>query len=321
MRSSRSRIREMFASRGRPMPENNLRQALVPQGASTIPQQPGTAPGLVCPVGDKVIYAVPGVPYEMREMFSGTVIGDLQERAGVRAVIASRVLRTWGQSESGLAEMLAERIDHLDAIGNPTLAFLASGIEGIKVRVTAKAETEAEVEALLAAEEVALRDILGHLVFALDDDNMEAAVIALLAERDLTLGVVETTTGGLLASRLSAAGGEGTFVGGVVASSDGLTGELVGRQRDELIDLDGARALARAARSATGADVGIATTAVDDRSQGTDARPFGSVFVAVSSDELDVTEEVRLPGDRERIRQYSCITVLNLLRLHLEGHR
>ena len=139
-----ARIEEMFRMRGREMPVNNLRQAMVPAGAVAISQQPGTAPGLVVPFiregeSEKVLYAVPGVPYEMKEMFLGTIIPDLQHRSGETAVIDSRVLRTWGQSESGLAEMLTSRMKELDDVGNPTLAFLASGVEGIKVRVTAKA--------------------------------------------------------------------------------------------------------------------------------------------------------------------------------------
>ena len=134
------------------MPRNNLRQALVPVGASRIAQQPGTAPGLVCPVGDKVIFAVPGVPYEMQEMVAGTVIPELRRLAGDTGVIRSRTLRTWGHSESGIAEMLGDRLDHLDTTGHATIAFLASGIEGLKVRITAKAPTEAEVEAVLDAE-------------------------------------------------------------------------------------------------------------------------------------------------------------------------
>ena len=101
----------------------------------------GTAPGLICPLGSKVLYAMPGVPYEMHEMLERAVLPDLRGRAGEVAVIASRTLRTWGQSESGLAEMLAPRIDVLGegAAGVPTIAFLASGIEGIKVRLTVKA--------------------------------------------------------------------------------------------------------------------------------------------------------------------------------------
>ena len=95
------RIRHMFESRGRVMTENNLRQADVPVGASIIEQMPGTAPGLVCPIGDKVVYCVPGVPSEMKIMMEGTILPDLQRRAGVASMIQSRVLKTWGHSESG----------------------------------------------------------------------------------------------------------------------------------------------------------------------------------------------------------------------------
>ena len=159
------------------MPDNNLRQADVPEGATVIPQMPGTAPGLICPVGEQVVYAVPGVPHEMREMLEGSVIPDLQRRAGVTAIIKSRVLRTWGHSESGLAETLADRIAALDAAGNPTLAFQASGIEGIKVRITAKASSAEEAASVIAAEEAELRALLGGIVFGVDDQTMEAVVL------------------------------------------------------------------------------------------------------------------------------------------------
>src|SRR6185436_14468160 len=138
-------ITQMFASRGRYMPANNLRQALVPVGATIIPQTRGTAPGLICPVTvegvDKVVYAVPGVPHEMRDMVARAILPDLLERGGEPSVIVSRVLRTWGESESGLNERLDGVIERLDTAGNPTLAFLASGWEGLKVRLTAKADT------------------------------------------------------------------------------------------------------------------------------------------------------------------------------------
>ncbi|MGZ4786589.1 MAG: competence/damage-inducible protein A, partial [Acidimicrobiales bacterium] len=175
------RIRAMFGSRGRDMPDNNLRQAQVPVGAWTMDQQPGTAPGLVCPIGDpvngQVIYAVPGVPYEMKEMVEGSVIPDLQRRAGVQAVIRSRTLRTWGYSESGLAELLAGRIDELDAMGHATIAFLASGMEGLKVRVTAKASTDDEAERVLADEVALIGEVLGEVVFSTDDQSMEEVVL------------------------------------------------------------------------------------------------------------------------------------------------
>ena len=145
----------MFTSRGREMPESNLRQADVPDGATAIRQTKGTAPGLICPVGQKVLYAVPGVPYEMADMFVRAIAPTSRRRMAERGesagVIASRVIRTWGMSESGLAEALAgshrrprRGCGPVAADGGAaTIAFLASGIEGIKVRVTVRAADQA----------------------------------------------------------------------------------------------------------------------------------------------------------------------------------
>ena len=115
-------IEQLFGSRLRDMPRNNLRQADVPAGADAIPNPIGTAPGIRAEVGGKVVYAVPGVPYEMQLMMTEQVLPDLLARSGEAAVIVSRSLKTWGQSESGLAEMIAHRVD---AQTNPTIAFLA----------------------------------------------------------------------------------------------------------------------------------------------------------------------------------------------------
>src|SRR5450755_1004338 len=122
-------IAAMFRGRGREMAANNARQADKPVGATFIPQTRGTAPGLVCPVGDKVIYAVPGVPHEMEEMVERAVLPDLVRRSGETATIRSRVLRTWGLAESTLAEIVDPRYERLEGVaGAPTIAFLASGM-------------------------------------------------------------------------------------------------------------------------------------------------------------------------------------------------
>ena len=321
------RISEMFSSRGREMPENNLRQAMVPEGAQTMEQQPGTAPGLVVPVqspdgSPKVIYAVPGVPYEMKEMVLGTVLPDLQERSGITSVIESRVLRTWGQSESGLAEILGGRISELEASGNPTLAFLASGVEGIKVRITAKASSSEEVEGILQEEEGFLRELLGDLVFAVDDDNMESTVLTLLADRGLSLGVVETTTAGYMAHRLATArNGTEAFSGAVAARGPGILSYLLKGDPGVWQPDEAAMQLARVARGVLVSDVGIATTSIEDQSRATESHPFGTAWLAVSMEGFETVERVSLPGDLERIRQFSTISLLNLLRLHLEGSR
>ncbi|MST33206.1 CinA family nicotinamide mononucleotide deamidase-related protein, partial [Acidimicrobiaceae bacterium USS-CC1] len=225
-------IRELFAGRGRPMPDNNLRQAQVPAGATVIPQTRGTAPGLICPVGDRVVYAVPGVPHEMRDMLTRAVLPDLTARAGERATIRSRTLRTWGLGESAVAERLAPRLAALDATGNPTIAFLASGIEGIKVRITARgggSDPAADAEALLAAEEGEVRALLGETVFGVDDETMEAAVGALLLRSGRTLAVAESLTGGLIGARVTAVtGASAWFRGGIVSYASEVKRDLLG---------------------------------------------------------------------------------------------
>jgi nicotinamide-nucleotide amidase len=312
------KIRGMFGSRGRDMPSNNLRQADVPVGATVIAQQPGTAPGLICPVGDKVIYAVPGVPYEMTEMVAGSVIPDLAHRAGVQSVIRSRTLRTWGHSESGIAELLADRIVELDALGNPTLAFLASGMEGLKVRITAKADDDAAAEAVLAAEEAIIWPILGQFVFGHDDETMESVVLDLLRSRGETLAVAESVTGGLITARLTdIPDASDVLKGGVVSYASQVKYDLLGLPQDsDVYTLDAAKAMADGVRSALEADVGLGVTGVGGPDP-VNGLPPGTVFLGWAfGDEVDAVQ-IQLPGDRKRIREFACISLLDLLRRRL----
>ncbi len=303
-------IKRRFEARGRTMSANNLRQADVPVGAVTIDQMPGTAPGLVCPIGDKVIYAVPGVPSEMRAMMEGTILPDLRARSGAVGVIRSRVLKSWGMSESGLAEVLSERIEALDQSGHATIAFQASGIEGLKVRITAKSGDEAAADAILDAEEALIRPILGDVVFGINDDTMETAVIAQLRDRALTLAVAETLTGGILASRMTAADPAlETFRGGLVlADRDGDLG-LSGTAQER------AMRLAEQARKTMQADVGLAAVTPFEREGGTP----GTVVAAASIKGEQALETFVLFSDRNRMRNYGVISTLDFLRKTLAG--
>ncbi len=311
------RIRAMFGSRGREMPENNLRQADVPEGAAAIPLQPGTAPGLVCPVGTKVIYAVPGVPWEMRQMVGQVVIPDLRDRAGESAVICSRVLRTWGQSESGLAELLGDRIAELDRRGSPTLAFLASGIEGLKVRITAKASSEEEADRILTEEVEVVAAILGDLVFSLDDRSMEEEVLDLLRSRGLTLATAESVTGGLVAARLTDVPGASEVLrGSVVAYAPEVKFELLGVAEGPVVTEDAARAMALGAARVLGADCAVSTTGVAGPDE-QEAQPVGTVCLGWSIEGSAEAVRLRFPGDRRRVREFATITLLDLLRRSL----
>jgi nicotinamide-nucleotide amidase len=321
-------IAGFFEARGRTMTDNNARQADVPQGATIIPQVAGTAPGLICPVGNKVVYAVPGVPYEMSEMFERGILPDLRVRMVASGegsgVIASRVLRTWGASESGLAESLQDRIDALDAAGDVTLAFLASGIEGIKVRITARARTFEDVTALLDKEDAevrrAIEDRLGDIVFGVDDETMEVAVAARLIDRGWTFGVAESLTGGLIASRLvNVAGASSWFRGGVVAYDSQVKFDVLGVPTGPVVTETAAAAMAEGAARVTGAHVGLGITGVAGPDDQEGVAP-GTVFVGLHLPGRPAeTRELRVPGDRERVRQYAAISALDLLRRALDA--
>jgi nicotinamide-nucleotide amidase len=311
-------ITQMFAARGRYMAANNLRQAMVPVGATIIPQTRGTAPGLICPVGDRVVYAVPGVPYEMKDMLERAVLADLRRRSGDTGVITSRTLRTWGDSESGLNERLDPVIAELESLGNPTLAFLASGWEGLKVRLTAKSATAEQASALLDTWEGRVREVLGHHVFGLDDDTMESVVLQLLGQRGLSLGLAESVTGGLVAGRITAVPGASTvFRGAVVSYASEVKHDLLGVPAGPVVSEAAARAMAEGAQRALGADVTVALTGVAGPTE-QDGMPVGTLCVAVAGlADATVTSTFRLPGQREQMRQMSVITALDMLRRQL----
>ena len=320
-------IEHRFSGRGRQMPANNLRQADVPVGATTIAQMPGTAPGLVCPVGaggddsPKVIYAVPGVPWEMQQMLDGTVLPDLKRRAGISSVIRSRTLRTWGRSESGLAEDLAAEIDRLDAEGGPTIAFLASGMEGLKVRITAKAPTDNEVDDLLADEEARVRAIVGPIVFGVDDQTMESVVLDLLVDQGLRMATAESLTGGMVGSRLTdVPGSSRAFVGSVVAYDGDVKRSLLGVPDGPVVGEAAVTAMAANVCGVLGADVSVAVTGVAGPGP-QEGEESGTVWMATCVDGVVEVVRTRWPFDRTRIRQFTVITVLDALRLRLLARR
>ncbi len=340
------RIRSMFYRRDRQMPANNLQQADVPVGARVMDVQPGTAPGLICPVrrgagsadsagsdgaagddgvvggdgaagGEKVIYAVPGVPWEMQKMVSECVLPDLQDRAGERSVIRSRTLRTWGYSESGLAELLEPEMRRLDATGEATIAFLASGMEGLKVRITAKAADDETAEGVLSAVESRARTVIGEAVFGTDDDTMESVVLARMRARGLTLGLAESVTGGLIAARLTEVPGASDVLRGAVVPYDrALKTGVLGAPDVNAVSEEMALAMAEGACRVLGADVGLATTGAAGPGPHEGAEP-GTVWIGLHLDGRGEAVRVRFNMARTMVRQLGTITALNLLRTRL----
>jgi nicotinamide-nucleotide amidase len=313
-------LRAKFRSFGRrEMPESNLRQADVPEGARYLTPSRGTAPGLVADLpGEARIYAVPGVPEEMVEMMEATILPELA--SGGAAVVRSRVLRCAGIGESALAE----RVDDLfSGSANPTIAFLASSGE-VKVRITAKAATAEAAERLIepVAEEVRRR--LGDVVFTTDDETLEAAVVRLLTDAGATLACAESITGGGVGARItSVPGASEVFVGsGVVYRNEAKAGVL-GVSMETLegpgpVSEECALEMAAGARRVFGSDLGLSLTgAAGPESHG--GSPPGVIWIALDGDEVTHARGFQVPGERDRVRRWAEQAALDLVRRHLEG--
>ena len=308
-------IADLFAKRNRYMAPNNLQQAQVPRGASIIEQTRGTAPGLMCPVGEKMMYAMPGVPHEMHDMLARAVLPDLLRRSGEASVIKSLVLRTWGESESALNERLDPIIHELESLGNPTLAFLASGWEGIKVRLTAKASSDKDADALLSIWEQKVRALTEDLVFGTNADTMESVVLNLLEERGWTLGLAESVTGGLVGGRItSIAGASRVFKGGVISYASDVKFDVLGVEPGPVVSEEAAVQMASGAQRVLGASVGLALTGVAGPDE-QDGEPVGTLCVGVAfPNGQTFSTRSQLPGQRDQMRQFSVITALAFLR-------
>ncbi len=313
-------LRDKFARLGRTMPGSNLQQCDVPEGARYILPDRGTAPGLVAETQEgRRVYAVAGVPAEMREMLQGTILPELAGLAGPSAVV-SRVVRVTGVAEARVAEILD---DLFRGSTNPTVAYLASSGE-VKVRLTAKAETRAQAEELIRpmADEVGRR--LGDHVFTTSDEELEHVLGRLLKARSVTVACAESLTGGSLAVRLSGAPGSSAFFRGSAVCYTVEAKRSVLGVRQETIDGPGvvseecAREMAEGARRIFFADVALALTGVAGP-EAHDDKPVGTVCVALSSEGELRSGSFRAPGDRQQVRRWAEQSALDMLRRYLEG--
>lgn len=316
-------LRDKFRSFGRrEMPESNLRQADVPEGARYIRPERGTAPGLAAELPGSVrVYAVPGVPEEMVEMMEGTILPELASAAGA-GVVRSRVLRCAGIGESALAE----RVDDLFfGSANPTIAFLASSGE-VRVRITAKATAVKEADALIepVAEEVRRR--LGDEVFTSEDESLEEVVVRLLRDTGKRLACAESITGGGVGARItSVPGASEVFVGSAVVYTNEAKMGLLGLSREVLdgpgpVSEDCARQMAAGARRVFGADLGLALTgAAGPASHG--GAPPGLIWIALDTEDVEHARSFHVPGERDRVRRWAEQAALDLVRRHLEGRQ
>jgi nicotinamide-nucleotide amidase len=252
-------IATFFGRRGYTMTTNNRKQACLPRGARVIHNPVGTAPCFAVEQDGHVMISLPGVPHEMQYLMEHEVLPYLRERFQLRGVIKSRTLRTCNIGES----MVGSRIEDLMQLSNPTVGTAAHPGQ-TDVRITAKGDSEAEADALIAPVEQQLRERLGEYIFGVDEETISDALNAILAERRLRLSLVETSTRGELAQWLTtAAKGDAAFAGGVVISDASSLGQILdvpsalaekhGFPSQEIAD-----AAAQGVRRVHGADLGLA---------------------------------------------------------------
>jgi nicotinamide-nucleotide amidase len=309
------RLRGYWKARGRVMPESNLRQAYHPEGAELILNPKGTAPALALDHEGTLVFCIPGVPQEMEYLLAEEVMPRILERSGGPSVVVSRLVRTWGQSESMVGEMLD---DLFQGSTNPSVAFLASGGE-IKVRITAKADSRETANALISPVESEVRSRLAEYVFGTDDETVDRVIFDALGEKGWSIGTAESMTGGLVAAALTSVPGASEFVkGGLVAYDPDLKQKLLGvSDITTVVDKETALAMAEGGRALLDADVVIAVTG--EAGPEPLEKPAGTVIIAVATPEDVRARELRMPGDRERVRVYGTTSALHLARLAISG--
>ena len=313
-------IRAFFSMRRREMPAANLVQAQIPAGGQALENTCGTAPGIKLHVRGAVVFALPGVPFEMKTMFQRNVLPVIQAGAKGR-VLRCRVLRCFGMGESTIGERIS---DLMERGRNPIVGTTADlGIIGI--RIVATADSTDEAEALLDESEREIRARLGEVIYGRDDESLASAVARTLIPRRETVCTAESCTGGLIAASLTdISGSSAYFLGGAVTYSNELKVQLLGVAPD-LLDRIGAvsepvaAAMAEGARRRLGATYSISVTGIAGPNGGTPDKPVGMVCFGLATPAGTQTCEIRFASSypRDVIRNLAARTALNLLRLHL----
>jgi len=312
-------IRSYFEGRrGIVMTENNLQQAWLPVGCTVMHNEWGTAPGCAFEAQGTRVIMLPGPPRECNAMFKNCVMPYL--RALSDGEILSHSLRIFGMGESAVEDKLR---DMMNEMTNPTLAPYAKEGE-VMLRVTAKADTHEEAEAMMTPVIDKVSEILGDIIYGIDVDGLAERVFDLMTEKKMTLALAESCTGGLLAKRMTdIPGASSVFLGGVVTYSDMSKAQLLDVSEDLIaqygvVSARVAKAMAESVRQKLGADFGIGITGL--AGPGDDGiHDVGTVYVALSTGSECFVKENRLGSGRQRIRIMSANHGLDMVRRYLTG--
>jgi len=313
-----ARITGYFVGRKRPMPQSVLVQAMVPEGATVLPNANGTAPGLAMAVDKKWLVMLPGPPRELRPMFLESVVPLVKREFDASEIFVCRTLRSFGMGESMVEEKVAEKLK-VSVSSGMELGYCARPGQ-VDVRLAMRGSG---AEKIVAAAEEIVRGELGQHIYGLDDDTLESVVVRTLVERKRTVAVAESCTGGCIANTITnVPGASEIFPGGFVTYSNVMKEKFLGVGH-ELLEEHGAvsepvaREMAEGVRRVTGADFAVAVTGIAGPGGGSPAKPVGTVFIALAAAEGTQVWKMNNAFDRETFKEITAQQALNLLRLRL----
>jgi nicotinamide-nucleotide amidase len=316
-KESFDKIKGFFEKINRPMEQNNIKQALLPEGSIIIENNNGTAPGCIIEDGGKVVIMLPGPPKEMKPMFDETVLGYFSKKASKKLV--SRFLRIFGVGES---TMEAKIIDLIDKQTNPTIAPYAKDGE-VTLRVTAMCQNEEEGDRLIMPVIDEIKARLGDAVYSIDNKNMEQVVGELLIKNNISISFAESCTGGLLSAKISEIPGiSAVFAGSMITYSNDVKANNLG-VKEETLNAHGAvssyiaEEMAVNIRKQMNTKIGLSVTGIAGPGGATENKPVGLVFVALADEKGVSCSELNLWGNRNRIRNNTVLNALDMIRRYI----
>lgn len=309
-----------FARFGRVMAPVNAQQADLIDGATSLPNARGSAPGQYLDHEGRLLFLLPGPPGEMQPMFDGQVLPIVRERAGGRALV-TRVLKIASMGESDVEQVVAPLYKTFE---NPRTTILG-GAGQTELHLTGEGADEAEAGARVEELAAGIRGLLPGRIYSEDGRDLAEVVAALLTERQVSLALAESCTGGLVAARITAVPGSSAFFeGGYVTYSNRAKVDLLGvdpsvLERHGAVSEETARAMADGVRRATGSDLAVAITGIAGPTGATEDKPVGLVFLALAGDGVDRVRRAQFPGERDRVRAQAAQAALEMVRRALLG--
>lgn len=316
---SLTKIQNFFKKLNRPMTQNNIKQAYLPEGCIIMKNDNGTAPGCIIESGEKVVIMLPGPPSEMKPMFDEQVMPYFKAKCDY--YLESRFLRVFGIGESAMEDMI---LDLINGQTNPTIATYAKEGE-VTLRVTARVGKGEDGEAILKPVIDVISQRAGDCLYSLADEALDSVAAKLLIENNITVSTAESCTGGLIGETLTSYPGiSKVYMGGAVTYSNEAKVKSLGVREETLAEFGAvssqtAREMAEGIRNRLCTDISVSITGIAGPDGGTDEKPVGLVYIALASEGGTITKELRLWGNRNRIRNVTALYVFDLIRRHILG--